>query len=54
MTDEHHIIVLGALEFSNIVIGMQALDQMVKVAPIHIIDARTISSGKYLVILVAM
>lgn len=50
MTDEHHIIVLGALEFSNIVIGMQALDQMVKVAPIHIIDARTISSGKYLVI----
>ncbi len=50
MMDKKNIIVLGAIEFSSIVIGMQALDQMVKVAPIHIIDARTISSGKYLII----
>ncbi|MDA3905611.1 MAG: BMC domain-containing protein [Bacteroidales bacterium] len=50
MTDKENIIVLGALEFSSIVIGFQALDQMVKVAPIQIIDARTISSGKYLII----
>lgn len=50
MTDKQNIIVLGALEFSSIVIGLQALDQMVKVAHIQIIDARTISSGKYLII----
>jgi len=50
MMENQHIIVLGALEFSSIVIGLQALDQMVKVAPIQIIDARTISSGKYLII----
>lgn len=50
MTDRKDIIVLGAIEFRSIVIGFQALDQMVKVAPIDIIDARTISAGKYLVI----
>jgi microcompartment protein CcmL/EutN len=50
MTDEHNIIVLGALEYSSIAIGLLALDQMVKVAHIQIIDARTISSGKYLII----
>ena len=48
--EKENIIVLGALEFKSIVIGIEALDQMVKVAPIRIIDARTISSGKYLVI----
>jgi len=50
MMEKQNIVVLGALEFSSIVIGLQALDQMVKVAPIQIIDARTISSGKYLLI----
>ena len=50
MTDKQNIIVLSALEYSSIVIGLQALDQMVKVAHIQIIDARTISSGKYLII----
>ena len=48
--EKEQIIVLAALEFGNIVVGMTALDQMVKVAPVQIIDARTISSGKYLVI----
>lgn len=48
--DKENIIVLGALEFNSIVIGIEALDQMVKVAPIQVIDARTISSGKYLII----
>ncbi|RLD38545.1 MAG: propanediol utilization protein [Bacteroidetes bacterium] len=50
MTDKKNIIVLGAIEFKSIVVGFQAFDQMVKVAPIHIIDARTISAGKYLII----
>ncbi|MBN2237646.1 MAG: BMC domain-containing protein [Bacteroidales bacterium] len=50
MTENTNIIVLGAIEYSSIVIGLFALDQMVKVAPIQIIDARTISSGKYLII----
>lgn len=43
-------VVLGAIEFSSIAIGFKALDQMVKVAPIKIIDAITICPGKYLVV----
>jgi len=42
--------VLGALEFSSIAIGIRALDEMVKVAPIKIIEARTICPGKYLIV----
>lgn len=44
------LIVLGALEFSSFAIGIKAMDEMVKIAPIKIIDARTISSGKYLIL----
>ena len=44
------VIVLGALEFSSIVAGYMAMDAMVKTAPVKIIEARTISSGKYLII----
>lgn len=44
------LIVLGALEFSSIAIGIKALDEMVKIAPISIIDARTICPGKYLIV----
>ncbi len=44
------LVVLGALEYSSFAMGIKALDEMVKVAPIHIIDARTISSGKYLIL----
>ena len=43
-------IVLGVLEFSSIAIGYQALDEMLKVAPIKIIEARTICPGKYLIV----
>jgi len=42
--------VLGALEFSSIAIGILALDKMVKIAPIKIIEARTICPGKYLIV----
>jgi microcompartment protein CcmL/EutN len=42
--------VLGVLEFSSIAIGVKALDEMVKIAPIRIIEAMTMSAGKYLVI----
>jgi microcompartment protein CcmL/EutN len=44
------VIALGALEFSSIAIGINALDEMVKIAPIKIIEARTICPGKYLVV----
>ncbi|NTW33073.1 MAG: BMC domain-containing protein, partial [Bacteroidetes bacterium] len=44
------LIVLGALEFSSIAIGIKALDEMVKIAQIQIIDARTICPGKYLIV----
>ncbi len=50
MISENKIVVLGALEFSSIVIGFKAMDEMVKIAPITIIDSRTISSGKFLII----
>ena len=43
-------IALGALEFSSIAIGILALDEMVKIAPIKIIEARTMCPGKYLLV----
>lgn len=42
--------VLGVLEFSSIAVGISALDEMVKIAPIKIIEARTICPGKYLIV----
>jgi microcompartment protein CcmL/EutN len=44
------VIALGALEFSSIAIGILALDEMVKIAPIRIIEARTMCPGKYLIV----
>ena len=44
------IIALGALEFSSIAIGILALDEMVKIAPVKIIEARTMCPGKYLIV----
>jgi microcompartment protein CcmL/EutN len=41
---------LGALEFSSIALGILALDEMVKTAPIRIIEARTMCPGKYLIV----
>ncbi len=43
-------IVLAVVEFSSIAIGFRTLDEMVKIAPIKIIDARTICLGKYLIV----
>jgi len=50
MINDKHITVLAAIEFYSIARGFLALDEMVKTAPIQIIDARTISRGKYLII----
>ncbi len=50
MIVDKNIVVLGVLEFSSIAIGVNALDAMVKVAPIKIIDARTICPGKFLIV----
>jgi microcompartment protein CcmL/EutN len=44
------LIVLGVLEYSSIAAGIKVLDQMVKTAPIRIIEARTICPGKYLIV----
>jgi microcompartment protein CcmL/EutN len=44
------LMVLGVLEFSSIAIGIKALDEMVKIAPVNIIEARTLCPGKYLVV----
>ena len=50
MKIEKDTIVLGVFEFSSLATGFATLDEMVKIAPIKIIDARTISSGKYLIV----
>ncbi|MFH1119118.1 MAG: BMC domain-containing protein [Bacteroidota bacterium] len=50
MINRNDVVVLGALEFSSIVAGFMAMDAMVKTAPVKIIEARTISSGKYLIV----
>lgn len=44
------LVVLGVLEFSSIAIGYKALDEMLKVAPIRIIEARTLCPGKFLIV----
>lgn len=41
---------IGALEFSSIGVGYQAEDEMLKAASVDLLIARTICSGKYLVI----
>jgi microcompartment protein CcmL/EutN len=42
---------IGALEFSSVGIGYLAQDEMLKAAKVELLIARTICSGKYLVIL---
>ena len=42
---------IGALEFSSIGLGYQAQDEMLKAATVELLIARTICSGKYLVII---
>jgi microcompartment protein CcmL/EutN len=44
------LMVLGVLEFSSIAIGIKALDEMVKIAPVRILEARTLCPGKYLIV----
>lgn len=41
---------IGAMEFSSIGVGYQAEDEMLKAASVELLIARTICSGKYLVI----
>ena len=41
---------IGALEFSCVVLGIEAEDKMLKTASVELLVARTICSGKYLVI----
>ena len=42
---------IGAMEFSSIGMGFQAQDEMLKAASVQILIARTICSGKYLIVL---
>jgi microcompartment protein CcmL/EutN len=43
--------VLGVLEFNSIAVGIEAMDFMVKAAPVKIVDAKTICPGKYLILI---
>ena len=42
--------VLGVLEFNSIAAGIHAMDEMVKAAPVKIVDAKTICPGKFVVL----
>jgi microcompartment protein CcmL/EutN len=44
-------ITIGLLEYNSIVAGMFSADQMVKKAPVKIIECRTICPGKYMVLI---
>jgi microcompartment protein CcmL/EutN len=44
--------VIGVLEFNSIAAGIEAMDGMVKAAPVTIIDAKTICPGKFYIIVV--
>ncbi|MDX9848282.1 MAG: BMC domain-containing protein [Tenuifilaceae bacterium] len=50
MTIDRNTTVLGVLEYSSMAIGVAVLDEMVKIAPIKIIDAHTICPGKYIIV----
>ncbi len=41
---------IGAVEFSSIGLGIEAQDEMLKAASVEVLVARTICSGKYLVV----
>jgi microcompartment protein CcmL/EutN len=43
---------IGAVEFSSIGLGIEAQDEMLKAASVGVLVARTICSGKYLVVVV--
>ena len=43
--------VLGVLEFNSIAAGVEAMDYMVKAAPVKIVDATTICPGKFLILI---
>jgi len=43
--------VIGVLEFNSIAVGIEAMDSMVKAAPVRIIDAKTICPGKFYIII---
>jgi microcompartment protein CcmL/EutN len=42
--------VLGVLEISSIAMGIKTMDEIVKMAPIRIIDAKTICPGKFVIV----
>ncbi|MCK5094856.1 MAG: BMC domain-containing protein, partial [Spirochaetes bacterium] len=43
--------VLGVLEFNSIAVGIKAMDDMVKAAPVKIVEAKTICPGKFVVLI---
>jgi microcompartment protein CcmL/EutN len=51
-SSRHHldIPVLGVLEFSSIAVGIKAMDEMVKAAPIQILFAKTVCPGKFVIV----
>ena len=43
--------VLGVLEFNSIAVGINAMDEMVKAAPVKIIEAKTVCPGKFVILI---
>jgi microcompartment protein CcmL/EutN len=45
------ITVLGVLELNSIAVGIQAMDAMVKKAPVSIVDAKIVCPGKFVILI---
>jgi len=45
-----NISVIGALEFNSIAVGTHAMDEIVKAAPVRLIEAEVVNPGKFFVL----
>jgi len=47
---KENISVIGALEFNSIAVGTRAMDEIVKAAPVRIMEAEVVNPGKFFVL----
>lgn len=47
---KENISVIGALEFNSIAVGTRAMDEIVKAAPVQIVEADIINPGKFFIL----
>ncbi len=50
MKAQENISVIGALEFNSIAAGIRAMDEIVKAAPVRVIEAQVVNPGKFFIL----